>query len=283
MLADLPTALPREFPFTDENFARLRDLAGQRAGINLSESKRELVYGRLARRVRELGLRSFDAYCDLLSTGDSSELEAFTNAITTNLTYFFREPHHYDALRKILVPQWQLSSTKQALNVWCAGCSTGEEPYSVAVVLHEALGAAAEHLSILATDVDSDVLRTAEQGIYPIGRVADIADARLKRWFLKGQGTRAGKVKISTTIGNKIRFRQHNLVHEEPPKDTRFDAIFCRNVVIYFSREVQHEVYRKFASSLKPEGLLFVGHSESLFEKSDQFELVAQSTYRKIS
>ncbi len=285
MLSAALPSLPREFAFSDDNFQRLRKLASQRAGLNLSESKRELVYGRLARRLRKLGLKDFNAYCELLDRGDPTELEAFTNALTTNLTYFFREPHHYAALREILAPEWLARNADNSarLNIWCAGCSTGEEPYSVALVTHEALGPAARRLRILATDLDSDVLATAQQGVYPLDRVEDIESARLKRWFLRGKGHRAGFARVSKALRDSIEFRQHNLVHQPPPNHTLFDAIFCRNVVIYFDREVQRQVYEKFADSLRPQGLLFVGHSESLFEKSDRFELIAQSTYRKRS
>lgn len=272
--------LLREFRFTDRDFTTLRALARERAGINLTEAKRELVYSRLIRRLRQLKLRSFADYCRLLAD-DPAEVETFVNAITTNLTSFFREPHHFAFLRDTVIPQWHArAGAAEVLRVWCAGCSTGEEPYSIALTAVEALGPGAERVEILATDLDSHVLRTAIAGVYELERLAAVEPELLRRHFLKGRGANEGKAKVGAALKARVKFLRHNLVHQPAPGPHRFDAIICRNVVIYFDRAAQIEVYRKFAAALNPGGYLMVGHSESLFAKSERFRLVAQSTYR---
>lgn len=276
--------LAREFRFTDRDFERLAALARERAGINLTEAKRELVYSRLIRRLRQLGLRGFAEYCRLLAD-DPREVETFVNAITTNLTSFFREPHHFAFLRDTVIPRWrERAGAGAVLRIWCAGCSTGEEPYSVALTAVETLGAgAAGRFEILATDLDSNVLRTAVAGVYELERLAGVNPELLRRHFLKGRGANEGKAKVGAALKARVKFQRHNLVHQGAPGPHRFDAIVCRNVVIYFDRAAQVEVYRKFAAALNPGGYLMVGHSESLFAKSERFQLVAQSTYRVVS
>lgn len=275
----------REFLFTDKDFNTLRLLVGKHAGINLTEAKRELVYGRLARRLRQLGLKSFDQYCELLQSGDDQEIEIFTNAITTNLTSFFREAHHFDFLRQELLPAWLKSEKNQdrsSFRIWCAGCSTGEEPYTIAMTVMEVLASQRKvKLRMLATDLDSKVLQTAVRGVYDIERIEKVERFRLKKWFMKGTGANQGKVKVSPKLQAAIRFQQHNMVHQAPPKGSSFDAVFCRNVVIYFDKLTQIKVLNRFADCLTPDGHLFVGHSESLFQKSDRFKLVSQSTYQR--
>jgi len=275
----------REFLFTQKDFNTLRSLVGIHAGINLTDAKRELVYGRLARRLRQLGMQRFEQYCELLKSGDDEEIEIFTNAITTNLTSFFREGHHFDFLARQLLPAWLAAKHNQdraSFRVWCAGCSTGEEPYSVAMTVLEVLAQQPRlDLRMLATDLDSGVLETAAQGVYSTERVEKIDSLRLKRWFLKGTGSNQGKVRVSPKLQQVIRFQQHNMVHQSAPKGSNFDVVFCRNVVIYFDQLTQIEVFNRFADCLTPTGHLFVGHSESLFQKSDRFKLVAQSTYQR--
>lgn len=292
MASSANTSIPREGPFkqreflfTEQDFKTLRDLVGKHAGINLTDAKRELVYGRLARRLRQLGLKSFDQYCDLLQSGDDQEIEIFTNAITTNLTSFFREAHHFDFLRQELLPAWldsEHNKDRSSYRIWCAGCSTGEEPYTIAMTVMEVLaGQAKIKLRLLATDLDSKVLQTAARGVYDTQRVEKMEGFRLKKWFMKGTGANRGKVRVSPKLQAAIRFQQHNMVHQAPPKGAVFDVVFCRNVVIYFDQLTQIEVFNRFADCLAPDGHLFVGHSESLFQKSDRFKLVSQSTYQR--
>jgi chemotaxis protein methyltransferase CheR len=275
----------REFLFTEKDFSTLRELVGKHAGINLTDAKQELVYGRLARRLRQLGLKSFDKYCALLRSGDDQEIEIFTNAITTNLTSFFREAHHFDFLRQELLPAWlnaEENKDRSSFRIWCAGCSTGEEAYTIAMTFMEVLASQrAVTLRLLATDLDSTVLQTAARGIYDIQRVEKMESSRLEKWFMKGTGPYQGKVRVSPKLQAAICFQQHNMVHQAFPKGCAFDVVFCRNVVIYFDKLTQIEVFNRFADCLAPGGHLFVGHSESLFQKSDRFKLVSQSTYQR--
>ncbi|MDX1569717.1 MAG: protein-glutamate O-methyltransferase CheR [Xanthomonadales bacterium] len=275
----------REFRFTTEDFQMLSAMAGRHAGINLTEAKRELVYSRLARRLRQLGLQSFAEYCDILRREDAEELEIFTNAITTNLTSFFREVHHFNYLRDELVPAWLdacAGERQPCLRIWCAGCSTGEEPYSVAMTVLTAFkGQSGATLDILATDLDSNVLSTAAKGVYPMDRLNGVPEEYLRQWFLRGRGRNEGMARVSDELRQPIRFRKHNMVQERPPNDAKLDAIFCRNVVIYFDKPTQDLVYRKFSSALRAGGYLMVGHSESLFNRYDELKLVARSTYQK--
>ncbi|MEM9300663.1 MAG: protein-glutamate O-methyltransferase CheR [Pseudomonadota bacterium] len=280
----LPPARPfseREFEFTEDDFRQLSALAARLAGIHLSEAKRELVYARLARRLRQLRLKSFAQYCRVLDREEPEELEAFVNAITTNHTSFFREPHHFEFLRREVLPAWAKAnpvSTGRVLRVWCAGCSTGEEPYTVAMTVRDALPG--REVSIVATDLDSNVLETGARGVYPAEKVSDLSESVRKRWFLKGQGRKAGLVRVNPRLQELIEFRQHNMILERPPAGGAFDVIFCRNVVIYFDKATQAIVVDRFRSALRDGAYLMVGHSESLLYRAEGFELVGQSTYR---
>jgi len=270
----------REFPFTDTDFDCIRTLANQHTGIVLSDAKRDLVYGRLTKRLRQLRLDSFQAYCQVLQTGDPGELEQLVNAITTNLTMFFREAHHFDALATTLLPALMHSTTRR-LRKWSAGCSTGEEPYSMAMVCKAVLpDTEAWNVKILATDIDSHVLATAQRGVYSAERVQGLSPAHLQRWFRKGQGVNTGLVRVVPALQELITFRQLNLIHSWPMHGP-FDIIFCRNVVIYFDKATQRQLFERFADLLDPHGSLFVGHSESLFQITDRFELLGKTIYRR--
>lgn len=272
----------REFRFDATDFARLRDLVKRYTGIALSDSKRELVYSRLARRLRHLGLDSFERYCILLEKGDSEELVQMVNAITTNLTAFFREAHHFDYLATTLLPAYiQEKSHRRRLRIWSAGCSTGEEPYSIAMVVQEAMPAASGwDIKILATDIDSNVLATARRGVYQRERAQGLSPQRLQRWFRQGTGANAGLIRIVPALQALITFRQLNLMHAWPMRGP-FDVIFCRNVVIYFDKATQKVLFHRFADLLDTQGFLCIGHSESLYAVSDRFTLLGQTIYRK--
>jgi len=271
-----------EFRFTDAHFRCLRDLALEHIGISLSDAKRTLVYGRLARRVRRLGLDNFDQYCELLQRDGGGELKYFTNAITTNLTAFFREPHHFDYLTATLLPElMRKKAADKRLRIWSAGCSTGEEPYSIAMVLAETIPRLdLWDVRILATDIASDVLATGESGIYSENRIAGLSPGRKKRWFQKGRAGNAGKVRVVPELRRLIRFRKLNLVDIWPMRGP-FDFIFCRNVVIYFDKATQKVLFDRFACLLGRGSSLFIGHSESLFRVSDCFRLIGKSMYSK--
>ena len=272
----------REFRYTDTHFRCIRDLVREHVGISMSDAKRELVYGRLARRLRRLGLDSFDQYCELLRHGGSGELEEFTNAITTNLTAFFREPHHFDYLASTLLPDLvREKAAHKRLRIWSAGCSTGEEPYSIAMTLAETIpGLDLWDVQILATDIDSNVLATGESGIYAENRIEGLSPGRKKRWFHKGGGGNAGKVRVVPELRRLVRFRKLNLVDCWPMRGP-FDIIFCRNVVIYFDKPTQTALFDRFACMLGHGCPLFIGHSESLFKVSDRFKLIGKSMYSK--
>ncbi|WP_232462617.1 CheR family methyltransferase [Bordetella genomosp. 9] len=246
-----------------------------RAGISLGTHKREMVYSRLARRLRSLGRVDFGSYLDQLeSSPDDPEWEEFVNALTTNLTAFFRESHHFPILAKFAAQR------PQPVSVWCCAASTGEEPYSIAITLMEALGArAAANASVLATDIDTNVLQRARTGIYPFERVAKIEEARLKRFFLKGKGAAAGQARVRPEVAAMVRFDTLNLLAPQWPIQEKFDAIFCRNVMIYFDKPTQARILERFVPLLKPGGLLFAGHSENFSYISRDFRLRGQTVY----
>lgn len=274
----------REFGFSSKDFETIRRLVGEHTGIKLSESKQDMVYSRLARRLRQLGLNSFSDYCALLE-GDSErdgadELVQLVNAITTNLTSFFREPHHFDFVAEKLLPQLLATRPAKRLRIWSAGCSTGEEAYSLAMVIREQVPADWD-VRILATDLDSNVLDRGRAGVYPEERVAQLPRSRLRRWFLKGTGEKSGFVRVRPELTELVTFRQLNLLQPWPFHGP-FDLIFCRNVVIYFDKATQRKLFARYADLLADDGHLFIGHSESLFKVSDRFQSLGNTIYRKI-
>lgn len=278
-----PLLMDREFRFTDRHFETLRRCVREHTGIALSDQKRELCYGRLVRRLRCLHLDGFDAYCDLITQGGEGELVHFVNAITTNQTAFFREPHHFEYLAQTVLPElYQKDHARRRLRIWSAGCSSGEEPYSIAMVASEALPPGERwDVKVLATDIDSNVLTRAVAGVYEAERVAGISDTRLQRWFVRGTGRNTGLVKVAGQLRELITFRHLNLLHGWPMSGL-FDIIFCRNVVIYFDKATQATLIDRMAELLAPQGLLCIGHSESLFRVSDRFECVERTCYRKL-
>ncbi len=277
------TNADREFHLDERDFRFISELVGAKTGIQLSDGKRELVYGRLARRLRQLGFDSFSDYCALLKQDDGDELMQLVNAITTNLTSFFREKHHFDYLARTLVPAWlKANAATRRIRIWSAGCSIGAEPYSLAITLREALGnERGWDVRILATDIDTNVLAAAAAGAYPEKEVAGLPLAQLRRWFLRGSGANAGKVRARDELRDLIEFRQLNLI-EPWQVPGPFDALFCRNVVIYFDKPTQKALFDRFADNIVPGGHLFIGHSESLFKVTDRFELIGQTIYRKL-
>jgi chemotaxis protein methyltransferase CheR len=273
----------REFAYTRSDFAFLRKIAQERTGIVVSDDKFDMFYARLSRRVRKLGLRSFKEYCDLVrNDSDGAELPELVNAITTNLTAFFREGHHFDYLANRVVPE-HLARYPHAwpLRIWSAGCSTGEEPYSIAITLLESLPSQrAGDAQILATDIDSNVLAKAAEGVYSTERVGGLAPERLRRWFLRGRGANEGHVRVKPEVRRTVEFDRLNLM-EAWRMEPELDLIFCRNVIIYFGKEDKTRLVDRYADCLRPGGYLFIGHSESLFKISDRFELIGNTAYRK--
>ncbi len=264
----------REFAFTAQDFTRVRNLIYQRAGIALSEGKHQMVYSRLARRLRATGLRSFTDYLDQLQNQpDGAEWEAFTNALTTNLTSFFREAHHFPLLAA------HVRKKSGHIEIWCSAASTGEEPYSIAMTACEAFNSLTPPVRITATDIATNVLAVAQKGIYPIDKIGRMDDARLKRFFLRGKGAQEGMVKVRPELQQLITFQQLNLLDAHWAVKGPFDAIFCRNVMIYFDKPTQSKILARFAPLMQSDGLLFAGHSENFLYVSDAFRLRGKTVY----
>ena len=281
--AEFAIAGVADYELTDTQFHRIRALVREHTGIALSDAKRQLVYGRLSRRLRALKLDSFREYIALLEQGVAAELEEFTNAITTNLTSFFREPHHFEYLASDVLPQIVARDAGvRRARIWCCAASTGEEPYSIAMVLRESASLLSGFdVKVLATDLDSAVLATAANGIYNAERLTSVSSTRASRFFRKGSGTQAGKFRVQAELQNLITFKQLNLMHEWPVRGP-FNAIFCRNVIIYFDKDTQRALFARMAALQRPGDILFLGHSESLYRVSDQYELVGRTIYRRI-
>ncbi|NEX62659.1 CheR family methyltransferase [Noviherbaspirillum galbum] len=270
----MKTDSAKEFEFTARDFERVRGLIYKRAGIALADSKQEMVYSRLARRLRATGIRSFGAYLDALERdAGSAEWESFTNALTTNLTSFFREAHHFPILAD------HVRNKKETLSIWCSASSTGEEPYSIAITLCEAFGTLTPPAHIIATDIDTNVLNTASSGIYTIDRLDKMEPERAKRFFLKGKGAQEGMVRVRPELRQLITFKQLNLLADDWPISGPFDAIFCRNVMIYFDKPTQSKILARFAPLMKQDGLLFAGHSENFLYVSNAFKLRGKTVY----
>ena len=266
----------------EAEFAFLREFVLQHCGIALGDHKRQLVQGRLLRRLRALGLPGFADYCELLRRDPQSELGELASCISTNVTSFFREMHHYDLLIDELLPRWLDEKRGGRLRIWSAGCSTGEEPYAIAMVLAEALerANASVDAKILATDLSPQALAAARKGVYPVDRLGGVSDARRKRWFLRGEGAYDGFVQIHPRLRELVTIQPLNLLHEWPMQG-RFDAIFCRNVVIYFDKPTKQRLFARYAGQLESRGYLFLGHSESMYGLSEDFDLIGRTVYRK--
>jgi chemotaxis protein methyltransferase CheR len=264
-----------EFSYTPKDFKRVVALIYQHAGIRLNESKMQMVYSRLSRRLRALRMDTFSGYLDMLQANpDAEEWQQFVNALTTNLTAFFREAHHFDMLAE------QIERTRERpFRIWCAASSTGEEPYSLAMTAFEACQSANPAVEIIASDLDTHVLATAECGVYPLDRVEKLSLERKRGFFLKGAGPNEGKVRVKKPLRSLIDFRQINLLSEQWPLQGLFDAIFCRNVMIYFDQPTQRQILEKMGRRLKPDGLLYVGHSENLHYMSDWYRPFGKTTY----
>ncbi|GAB3630461.1 CheR family methyltransferase [Pandoraea terrae] len=263
----------RDFTFTLADFGRIRTLIYQRAGIALAEHKREMVYSRIARRLRALGITSFTEYLDRLEadTGDG-EWESFTNALTTNLTSFFRESHHFPLLAEFV------RTRSKPVSVWCCAASTGEEPYSIAMTLSDAIGQR-PNASVLATDVDTQVLARGAAGVYTGEQTGKLTPEQLRKHFFRGTGANAGKIKIRPEVRSLVTFEPLNLLAPSWQIGGPFDVIFCRNVMIYFDKGTQARILERFVPLLKPGGLLFAGHSENFTYVSRAFRLRGQTVY----
>ena len=267
----------KEFLCTDRDFKDIANLVYNACGIVLGDHKREMVYSRLARRIRALKLNDFKAYLAYLDTHKDQEFDAFINAITTNLTSFFREFHHFEFIKSELVPSL-LKSNKDTkrVRIWSAGCSTGEEPYSLAMTLNNAFPSNWD-VKILATDLDSNVLEKAQKGVYTAANVNGLDDFHLKRWFLKSKDGEHYKVKDK--LRECISFKRLNLLQDWPMKGP-FDLILCRNVVIYFDKETKDHLFKRYANILSDHGYLFLGHSESMGKEHSNYKNLGKTMYQ---
>lgn len=268
----------REFTFTIQDFKRVRKLLYDHAGISLSDAKQELVYSRLSRRLRVTGIRTFAEYIQLLEENGEEEWEAFINSMTTNLTSFFREAHHFPILAEHM--RLRHEKSKDPISLWCSASSTGEEPYSMAMTAVEVFGSVTPPVRIIATDLDTRVLDTAKAGVYPEDRVSKLDQEKIKRFFLRGNGKQAGFVKVRQELRDLITFQRLNLLDAKWPLQPPFDAIFCRNVMIYFDKPTQLAILKKFVPLLRADGLMFAGHSESFYHADAYFKLRGKTVYQ---
>ena len=269
----------KEFSMTDTDYSFISKTVYDECGIVLSDQKKDMVYSRIARRIRALKLQDFATYLKYLQNNKDAEFGEFINAITTNLTYFFREPHHFDFLKKTVIPEMKVNHRiDKRVRIWSAGCSTGMEPYSIAMTTANAFPNDWD-FKILATDLDTNVLATAREGIYQGESVAGIDDALLKSYFLHDvQGER---YKAKDSIKKPITFKQLNLLEPWPMKG-EFDVIFCRNVVIYFDLETKNRLFERYAELLRPNGYLILGHSETLRREVSMFKPLGGTIYQKV-
>jgi chemotaxis protein methyltransferase CheR len=271
----MQTAQPqsRDFDMSTRDFDRVRKMIHARAGIALNETKRNMVYSRLSKRVRERALPSFSDYLDLLEDDDGGEWQDFVNALTTNLTAFFRESHHFDMLAELLRSQ----PPGKRVMLWSAASSTGEESYSMAIT---AAGMRAHGVRILATDIDTQVLETGRRGVYRDEHVEKLDPKIVHRWFQRGTNSNAGKVRVRSELREMVSFRQLNLLAATWPLREKFAAVFCRNVMIYFDKPTQRAVLERIAARLEPGGMLYIGHSENLMWARELFEPCGRTAYR---
>ena len=266
-------------PFSTTQFEQVCKLIYRRAGIHLAPGKHNMVYNRLTRRVRACGMATFSDYLAQLDNPQSNEWEQFTNALTTNLTSFFREAHHFP----LLAAHLQKIDPARGINLWCTAASTGEEPYTIAITACEALGRSASKVRIIASDIDTSVLETAAAGAYEECALEKMAPALVRKYFLRGAGARAGLVKVRPEVRDMISFCQVNLLSPGWPKFGPFDVVFCRNVMIYFDKPTQARILERFAPLMRAGSLLFAGHSEHIPPAAGHFTLRGKTVYTRTS
>ena len=267
--------MTQRLALSDAHFRRICQLIYQRAGIVLADHKRDMVYNRLVRRLRTLELDDFGRYLGMLEANpNSAEWQAFINSLTTNLTAFFREAHHFP----VLADHARRRSGGE-YRVWSAAASTGEEPYSLAITLADTLGTAPGRWKVVASDIDTEVLQKAQSGIYRQDELKTLSPQQLQRYFMRGTGPHDGLVRVRSELANAVEFSMLNLLEKQYNVAGPFDAIFCRNVMIYFDKTTQQEILRRFVPLLKPDGLLFAGHSENFSNLVREFSLRGQTVY----
>jgi chemotaxis protein methyltransferase CheR len=265
----------REFAWSDSDFDRVQSMIYKRAGISLHDGKHAMVYSRLSRRLRETGHQSFREYLSWLDSQDGPEWQEFVNALTTNLTSFFRENHHFEIFSNHLKSKLGVS-----WRVWCSAASTGEEPYSIAMTAQDILGGRGS-FSLFASDIDSKVLAQAKQGVYKADGLKGVDLSQMQRYFLKGKGANEGLAIVKPELRASIQFLMLNLIRDDWPFKEPFDVVFCRNVMIYFDAQTQRKVLERIHKVMKPGGLLFVGHAENFGDSRDLFTLKGKTVYER--
>ena len=265
----------REFEWSDADFSRVQSLIYKRAGISLHDGKHAMVYSRLSRRLRDTGFQSFREYLSWLESTEGPEWQEFVNALTTNLTSFFREQHHFEAFSELLK-----SKASGPWRVWCSAASTGEEPYSIVMTALDALGTR-PNFTLKASDIDSKVLATASKGVYRLDGMKGVDTARMQRYFMRGTGANSGMVRVQSELQKYVEFLIVNLIRDDWPFKEPFDVVFCRNVMIYFDAATQRKVLERIHRVMKPGGTLFVGHAENFTDSRDLFVLKGKTVYER--
>lgn len=274
------SGLYRDYVMSADSFTALADIAYRHTGIVLGENKRDLVYSRITKRLRALGIAEFDDYLTLISDSESAEFKEFINAITTNLTAFFREAHHFDFMSRVFLPE-MVAKKANKIRIWSAACSTGEEAYSIAIKLLQSPDMAHRDVKVLATDIDSAVLAKARQGQYRRDALKEVTDTDVLK-YAHAVADQPDDVCMDPRLKKLIQFNRLNLLGNWPMQG-KFDLVFCRNVVIYFDKATQYKLFNKIADHLQPHGYLCIGHSENLHGLTDRFELLGKTVYRKIA
>ena len=275
MSAIQSTDAQREFSYSRRDFERVKGLLFKQAGINLADSKDAMVYSRLARRLRTLEINSFKEYLAYVGSNDD-EMEHFINALTTNLTAFFREPHHFEALAGFL------RKRPQTKRIWCAASSTGEEPYSIAMTVASVYGTFTPNIQILATDIDGKVLQKARQGIYAQNSISQLSHDYKTQFFYKGRGPQTGRVRVVDELRKMVQFEPLNLMSPNWYIDAPIDVIFCRNVMIYFDRPTQRKILARMVKLMCREGMYVAGHSENFTMYPELVESMGKTIYRPV-
>jgi chemotaxis protein methyltransferase CheR len=274
------TNITREFDLHDSDFASIVKIVHEKTGIKLADHKRSMVYSRLAKRLRELNFDNFAHYLDFLCSEDgNAESVNFINAVTTNLTSFFREKHHFEHLKQLIKTTVAKNPAQKKIRIWSCASSSGQEPYSIAMTLCDAIPNIAQwDIKILATDIDTNMLHKCKTAIYKEEALEDIPEEYRKRFTIKSEKE---TILMADILRKMITFKQLNLLEDFPMRGP-FDIIFCRNVVIYFDKPTQIGLFNKIADILTPDGILYIGHSESLFKVCEQFSLIGRTTYKKL-
>ena len=266
----------------DQDFSFIQNFVYDHTGIVIADHKKDMISRRLSRRMRDLSIGDISDYCNVLKSGSEDEIKKFVNAVTTNLTSFFREKHHFDYLSDVFFPEFTRSKNNR-LRIWSSASSTGEEPYSIVMTMLDYFGSSIKNYDakVLATDLDTDVLHTCRAGRYSEKSLSNLPEGKAKKWFKNRGEVLGGYIEVEDELKEYIQFNQLNLTANWPMKG-KFDVIFCRNVFIYFDKETQQKIIDRFCDYLEPNGCLMLGHSESILNGNNKFSNIGKTVYRKL-